>query len=385
MLLSSCVIWRHLDWERLSRRVPRRRRAAAAADLGAARRRAPLARVARCRARLGDTENPRTTGSATTRAHSRGCLPRPPVRSSSRAGCRTEPSPRPARDGRLPRAPRARARLLLRANPWSEETASTSPRARRRDPPGMGEFYGRVMPAPPARIREEDFVPLAQLYGREARVFTTTARDHAGACGVARERPRAADRPAGVVRRRRRAERERIEAARAAGGTTVEQRDEGARRSRCGRGDPHDRRPPRGHPVRGRPGRTVSGRRESTWEVSRTAATRAASLRRWCSVSPRRSRSPRANPRGRRRRGGRRGAARAQASSRAAACPRPRPGRRPEAPRLLLHELVAGGLPDEEKVLLRAVAVHARKTSRRLPDGRAVRGSSSCRPRHGRA
>ena len=28
------------------------------------------------------------------------------------------------------------------------------------------------MPAPPARIREEDFVPLAQLYGREARVFT---------------------------------------------------------------------------------------------------------------------------------------------------------------------------------------------------------------------
>jgi hypothetical protein len=36
----------------------------------------------------------------------------------------------------------------------------------------MDEFYGRVMPAPPARIREEDFVPLAQLYGRDARVFT---------------------------------------------------------------------------------------------------------------------------------------------------------------------------------------------------------------------
>ena len=28
------------------------------------------------------------------------------------------------------------------------------------------------MPAPPARIREEDFVPLSQLYGRWARVFT---------------------------------------------------------------------------------------------------------------------------------------------------------------------------------------------------------------------
>jgi hypothetical protein len=36
----------------------------------------------------------------------------------------------------------------------------------------MDEFYGRAMPAPPARIREEDFVPLSQLYGREARVFT---------------------------------------------------------------------------------------------------------------------------------------------------------------------------------------------------------------------
>jgi hypothetical protein len=41
----------------------------------------------------------------------------------------------------------------------------------------MDEFYGRVMPAPPARIREEDFVPLAQLYGREARVFTDDWRE----------------------------------------------------------------------------------------------------------------------------------------------------------------------------------------------------------------
>ena len=63
--------------------------------------------------------------------------------------------------------------LLLRANPWSEgDGLDFARRARRCDPPGMDEFYGRVMPAPPARIREEDFVPLAQLYGREARVFT---------------------------------------------------------------------------------------------------------------------------------------------------------------------------------------------------------------------
>jgi succinate dehydrogenase/fumarate reductase flavoprotein subunit len=61
--------------------------------------------------------------------------------------------------------------LLLRANPWScgdglrlglGAGASLSD--------GMGEFYGRNMPAPPATVATEDFVPLAQLYARHARV-----------------------------------------------------------------------------------------------------------------------------------------------------------------------------------------------------------------------
>ena len=39
---------------------------------------------------------------------------------------------------------------------------------------GMDEFYGRNMPAPPARIGERDFVSLAQLYARHA---TVTNRD----------------------------------------------------------------------------------------------------------------------------------------------------------------------------------------------------------------
>ena len=33
------------------------------------------------------------------------------------------------------------------------------------------------MPAPPARIREEDFVPLSQLYGTWARVYTEDGRE----------------------------------------------------------------------------------------------------------------------------------------------------------------------------------------------------------------
>jgi succinate dehydrogenase/fumarate reductase flavoprotein subunit len=61
--------------------------------------------------------------------------------------------------------------LLLRANPWStgdglrlglEAGASTTG--------GMDEFYGRNMPAPPARVAESGFVSLAQLYARHATV-----------------------------------------------------------------------------------------------------------------------------------------------------------------------------------------------------------------------
>ena len=61
--------------------------------------------------------------------------------------------------------------VLLRANRWSTGDglrlglgagATTSP--------GMGEFYGRNMPAPPARVEEGDFVRLSQLYARHAHV-----------------------------------------------------------------------------------------------------------------------------------------------------------------------------------------------------------------------
>lgn len=66
-------------------------------------------------------------------------------------------------------------RLLLRAARWSEGDglrlglgAGASPSA------ALEEFYGRNMPAPPARVGERDFVRLAQLYARHAVV--TNAR-----------------------------------------------------------------------------------------------------------------------------------------------------------------------------------------------------------------
>jgi hypothetical protein len=59
--------------------------------------------------------------------------------------------------------------LVIRASPWStgdglmlgiEAGGSLSA--------GLGEFYGRNMPAAPGRISERDFVSLAQLYARHA-------------------------------------------------------------------------------------------------------------------------------------------------------------------------------------------------------------------------
>jgi hypothetical protein len=59
--------------------------------------------------------------------------------------------------------------LFLRATPWSigdglalGQAAGASRTA------GLDELYGRNMPAPPARLTEAQFVPLAQLYGHHA-------------------------------------------------------------------------------------------------------------------------------------------------------------------------------------------------------------------------
>ncbi len=70
--------------------------------------------------------------------------------------------------------------LLLRANRWSagdglrigvDRGAATSA--------GMDEFFGRAMPAPPAKIEEQDFVALAQLYGRYALVLDEEGQEFA--------------------------------------------------------------------------------------------------------------------------------------------------------------------------------------------------------------
>ena len=65
-----------------------------------------------------------------------------------------------------------RLSLPLRASPWSDGDGLAAARERgAATSGGMDEFYGRAMPAPPARIAEDDLVRLAQVYGRHALVL----------------------------------------------------------------------------------------------------------------------------------------------------------------------------------------------------------------------
>ncbi len=68
------------------------------------------------------------------------------------------------------------APLRLRANPWSSgDGLRTALAAGAELSAGMSEFYGRNMPD--ADFSEEQFVPLAQLYGRVARVFNEVGKE----------------------------------------------------------------------------------------------------------------------------------------------------------------------------------------------------------------
>lgn len=174
MLLSSCVIWRFLEWEdfraecptgdeRLQRLVWERLDDGIAwlESLGA-----PVV--------VHETGNPRTVGK---RFDPRG-LTDVLVRAAGdvRLGERTveadilatggfQGSEALVADHVRPAAP-----LRLRANPWSSGDGLQLGLARgAKLSAGMSEFYGRNMPD--ADFSEADFVVAAQLYGRYARVF----------------------------------------------------------------------------------------------------------------------------------------------------------------------------------------------------------------------
>jgi succinate dehydrogenase/fumarate reductase flavoprotein subunit len=172
MLLSSCVVWRHRDFDDFRRECPRGderlqrliwERFDDAIDW--------LELTTQVRPVWEDTQNPRTRGRRyDPRALTEALLDRAaPVRLN-------EPFPQSssplilATGGFPVRVARERG-LLFRSNRWSEGDGFEFARARGAAVAGdLEELYARALPAPPARIEESDFVRLSQLYGPCARV-----------------------------------------------------------------------------------------------------------------------------------------------------------------------------------------------------------------------
>ena len=177
MLLSSGVVWRHRSLDDFRRECPNghprlQRLIVERLDdalewlesLGA-----PVVEA--------ETGNPRTIG---RRFDPRGLTEAlvgaaGDVRTGRAMG--SDPKPRPEEPlvlatGGFPVRLARELGLAIRSNAWSEGDGLAFGLACGADTTaGMHEFYGRAMPAPPARWGEDEFVDHAQLYGRLARVF----------------------------------------------------------------------------------------------------------------------------------------------------------------------------------------------------------------------
>jgi len=185
MLLSSCVVWRHRDWddfraecpggdETLQRVLWERLDEAIEwlESLGA-----PVLEH--------DTGNPRTKGKrfdprgltdTLARAAGDACVyGRHETTDATILATGGFQGSRELVDTHIsPAAP-----LRLRANPWSSGDGLRHGLARGGSTSaGMAEFYGRNMPD--AEFAEAEFVPLAQLYGRFARVLNEEGEEFFG-------------------------------------------------------------------------------------------------------------------------------------------------------------------------------------------------------------
>jgi fumarate reductase flavoprotein subunit len=226
MLLSSCVIWRHLDWDDFRRECP---------DGDTQLQRLIWERLDEALAWLialgaepvwHDTENPLTTGKRFDPHALTALLARDVALETPLASDREPDEPVVLATGGFGKRLARERGLLLRANPWSEgDGLDFALRHGGATTAGMEQFYGRAMPAPPARIREEDYVPLSQLYGKWAWVHADDGRTITPATVSWSENDLAQRIGArawyvlnedGYAR-----ERERVEAARAAGGTVL--------------------------------------------------------------------------------------------------------------------------------------------------------------------
>jgi fumarate reductase flavoprotein subunit len=181
MLLSSCVIWRYRSPKTFRLECPGGERRLQRLILERLDEGLEWLRALDAPVVEPDTGNPRTVG---MRFEPRGltdALTR--AAGDIRLGSPVTEIPGPTilATGGFARDLAERRRLLLRANPWSTGDGIRLARQHGAALAGeLDEFYGRNMPAPPARITEELFVPLAQLYGRHALVVNERGQDFAG-------------------------------------------------------------------------------------------------------------------------------------------------------------------------------------------------------------
>jgi fumarate reductase flavoprotein subunit len=187
MLLSSCVVWRYRDLEEFRRECPGgepelQREVIERLDEGIAWLRSLGAEVV-----WEETGNPRTVGVRFDPRSLTDVLVR--AAGDVRVG---EAAPEDAEqlllttggfqgDPALVREHIAPGGdLLVRSNRWSTGDGLRLATTRGATlSAGMDEFYGRAMPAPPAAVREERFVDLAQLYGRHALVLDESGQEFA--------------------------------------------------------------------------------------------------------------------------------------------------------------------------------------------------------------
>jgi succinate dehydrogenase/fumarate reductase flavoprotein subunit len=124
-----------------------------------------------------ETRNPRTVGRRFDTRRLTETLTRAAGEVRTGHGLGSDPNKRPPEQlllatGGFPVRLATEHALALRSNPWSEGDGLDFGLMRGAETTaGMGEFYGRAMPAPPARWGEAEFVDHAQLYGHLARVF----------------------------------------------------------------------------------------------------------------------------------------------------------------------------------------------------------------------
>jgi fumarate reductase flavoprotein subunit len=180
MLLSSCVIWRYRSREDFQRECPGGDPALQALIIGR------LDDALEWLESLGapvverETGNPRTIGMRFEPRALTEVLARAAGEIRLGTPLTELAGPTILATGGFARELAERRGLLLRANRWSRGDGMRFARRQGAAVTGdLDEFYGRNMPAPPAKLAEENFVPLAQLYGAHALVVNEQGEEFA--------------------------------------------------------------------------------------------------------------------------------------------------------------------------------------------------------------